>query len=559
MTLRRTVPLAFSPVGCTDALDTTDLPKGAMAQLRNLIPDPTTKNLWGPRPASIELFDFAAASFGSPWSSGFSSAFGPHATSAASFISALKVVGSRAYGLIALPNTGTDFPFCYDITTDALVAITGATAANTPTSPATTGAWTPPTVDVVGTKVVFTHPGFNTINGYFGYIDISNPGALTWTAGNTGVNALPAVPVAVKNFNGRAWYLVNPSTGQPGAYYSDVLAAQTITNATQVLTFDDNIPLTALGGLGVSQTTGGILQALIVFKGVSAMYQVTGDAATPGGSDLARNALNVATGTLAPNAIVPTPKGLAFMSPDGVRLIDFNAQVSDPIGDAGKGVTVPFIFAAQPSRIAATFSADTYRVSVQNGNAAGSPNQDWWIDFSRECWSGPHDFPPSLIQPYQQTFIMTPLGVNAKLFQSDAVTSATSTYVENGTQMTWTWQSSMLPDTDQMSENAMIETTLHMALAQGVPAVNCVALNEAAEVYDTVQISAGGSSSLWDAFDWDTGVWDSGISALSPRQLSWHIPIVFRRLAIQATGQSASAVKVGRLHLRYEQLGFLQQ
>lgn len=218
MSLRNSVPLAFSPSGCTDALDSTDLPSGAMAQLRNLIADPTTKNLWTCRPAATLLVDFVASKFGDPWSSGFSSGFGPFVTSATGFISALKVIGTRAYGMIALAAYGTDVPFCYDLSAAAFVTITGWTAANTPTSPVITGAWTPPTMDVIGGKIIVTHTGFSGVgNNFFGVIDISNPSALTWTSSNTATNTLPAVPVAVANFNGRAWFLVNPSTGNPGA------------------------------------------------------------------------------------------------------------------------------------------------------------------------------------------------------------------------------------------------------------------------------------------------------------------------------------------------------
>ena len=550
-------PYVLSPATCCDALDSSDIAPGAMQQLRNLVPDPTTKNLWTPRPAATLLYDFSAKSFGSPWSSAFSSAFGPHVNTATGFISALKVVGSNAYGMVGYPS-GQDLPFSFNLLTGTIVPIAGVTLLNTPNSPLTTGAWTPPTMDVIATSIIVTHPGFNTVNGYFGTININNPSAPTWTSGNTATNALPAVPVAVKNFNGRAWYLVNPSTGNPGAYYSDVLVPGTITNGTQVLTFDDNVPLTALGGLPLNTTIGGILQALIVFKGVTNLYQVTGDASSTV-NPLAKNSLNLATGTLAPNTIAPTPFGLAFVSPDGVRIINFNAQVSPPIGDAGSGITFPFISAVQPTRMAAAFGADTYRAFTQNNSVAGAPNQDWWYDFSRQSWCGPHDFPPSVIQPYQATFVMAPVGVFAKLFQSDVAQSASSVYVENGTQLTYTWQTAMLPDTNQMCENFLIETTIHMSLSTIVPPVNVAALDEGGNVFDTVTISATGTSTLWDAFNWDQAVWNSGATPLSSRAVNWHQPIVFRRLSAYVSGTSDAPVKIGRLHLRYQETGYLQQ
>lgn len=557
MGLRHTVPLKFSPTTCSDALDSSDLPPGAMSQLRNLIPDPTTKNLWQCRPAGTLLFTFTTSSLFNPWSSGWSSGFGGALSSGDGFISVLRVFGSRAYGLISKSAFGTDIPFCLDLLTNSLVSISGVTSANTPTSLATSGAWTPPTCDVVGTLVIFTHPGFpGTPGKFFGWIDISNPSALSWNEGNTTTNLLPAVPVAVKNFNGRAYYLVNPSTGQPAAYFSDVLVPTTITNANQILTFDDNVPLTAIGALPLNNQLGGIIQALMVFKGVSNIYQVTGDPST---NNLSKNSLNIATGTLAPNSIVPTPKGLAFMSPEGIRLIDFNAHVTDPLGDGGTGIAIPFIYSQQPSRVVAAFGSDTLRVTTQNTAAIGAPQQEWWYDFTRSSWSGPHDFAASMIQPYRQTFIVAPVGVQSKLFQSDVTPNNNSTYIENGTQLTYTWQTSMLPNTDQMAQNAMCETTIHMAIAPGVPPIQVSAVDQNGNVFDNVQIPAVTGTTLWGQFNWGQAVWLGGASALSPRPISWHYPIVFQRMALIVTGTSAQAAKIGRMYLRYEQLGYMLQ
>ena len=149
---------------------------------------------------------------------------------------------------------------------------------------------------------------------------------------------------------------------------------------------------------------------------------------------------------------------MAFIAPDGMRVVNFQGIVSDPVGDAGAGVVEPFIFAISPSRIAAACSGKTIRISVQNGNATGSPNQEYWYDIPRACWSGPHSFPASQIQVYNNTFIVAPISAQAALFQSDAEQSLTSTYVENGVQLTHAFGTTLLPNTQQMSENAMVET-----------------------------------------------------------------------------------------------------
>lgn len=539
MSLRNATPVKLSPTGLSDALDASNVFPGAMSALSNLIPDTTTKNLWQCRPAAIKKADFVTGGFSSP-----------------GFISAQIVLGTKVYGMIASArNSGHDEPFAYDLITGAFSTITGITSGNTPVSPSSTGAWSPPTMALIGVNLVVTHPGYNGSGGVmFGWFDVTNLSAIVWHGGNTVTTLLPAPPVAVAQFGNRAYFLVNPPNAQPAAYFTDVLTL-TITDPTHIITFNDNVPLTAVGALPLnSQLTGGTIQSLIVFKGAAQMWQITGDSAL---STLAVNAMNVATGTLAPLTICPTPKGLAFVSPEGVRVIGFSGTVSDPVGDAGAGVTVPFIYAVTPSRMAAACSGRTLRVSVQNGNATGSPQQEFWYDIPRSCWSGPHSFPASSISVFNDTFIMAPIGVTAALFQSDGMQSLTSTFVENGVQMTLAWTTSMLPDTQQMSENDLIEATLNVALAAGVN-MNVAAQDENGAILSSVTVVAPAQTTVWGGFIWGAALWQGGANALSPRRLAWPIPVVFRRLAISATSNCASGLRIGDLFMRYQQLGYLQ-
>lgn len=539
--LRNGVPFFFSPTGLSDAVDGTNVFEGAMASLANLIPDPTTKNLWTCRPASLSKTTFAG--FNTP-----------------GFISCLMVVGNIAYGMIATArNAGQDEPFSYNIVAGTFNAVATVTAANTPTSPATSGAWTPPSMALVGTSIIMTHPGFNFGGGFaFGTLNISNPAAPAWSAGNTAVNALPALPSWVTNFNGRAWFLVNPATGQPGAYFTDILAPSTITNANQILTFDDNIPLTVAAGLALFNQLGGIIQSLIIFKGTSNIYQVTGDYASTT-NPLAKNSLNIATGTESPLSVTPTPRGLTFLAPDGLRLIDFQARVSDPLGVDGAGVNAPFIASITPSRVQAASNQNVLRISVQNGLAVGSPNQEFWFDISRHKWTGPHSFPASMIAPYNNTFIMAPIGVTGSLWQSDVTQSNTSTFVENGTQMTFTYSTSFLPDAKQMTEFSVVDSTLNMQLPAGQQPVSVQALDQNRSVLNSVLVTAGGSGTQWGQFNWGQALWGGAVNALAHRQLEWTAPVIFSRLQISAMGNSYSGFKIGDLFLNYQKLGYIQR
>lgn len=534
---RNSEPIAWRPKGLSDTLDASESFKGAMASLQNLIPDPTTRGLFQSRPAALRATAFGG--FNTP-----------------GFVSALKVLGNFAYGMVASArNPGQDEPFCYNLVTNAFVAISGVTVGNTPNSPLATGAWTSPTMALIGAKLIVTHPGFTGAgNGYIGIIDVSNPALPAWSSGNlTGLVVFTVPPIAVSQFNGRAYYIHN-ALAQPGVIFSDALNALNTTNANQVLTFGDNVALTALGQLALFNQLGGIVQSLMVFKGVANIFQITGDAV---GGTLTVNALNITTGTLAPNTVVATPQGLAFVAPDGVRIIDFDAKIGDPLGIDGMGVSAPFIYSVVPSRMVAACTGNILRISTQNGLASGSPNQEFWYDFARGIWSGPHTFPASLIQPYNNTFVMAPIGVTASLWTSDAVQSGTSTYVENAVQLTYNWTCSLLPDTDKMTENAMTEATIDLALASSVPNVGVSALDQNGVVLNTVSIAAPAGGTIWGAFTWGAAPWGGVSNALAPRQLPWTKPVVFTRMQIQVTGQSAAAVKIGTLHLRYQILRYL--
>jgi hypothetical protein len=607
MALRNSTPYTFKPTGLSDTADASDAFEGAMASLSNLIPAADTDKAWVPRPAAVSISAFPG--FNTP-----------------GFVSAALVIGNIEYGMVASArNAGHDEPYVYNIATNTFLTVTGITAGNTPTSPATTGAWTPPIMAVVGTRVIVTHPGFPGGAVKFGWFDISSfsysgttttngtttltsatnllqagvqpgqvitkadvpagttvvsiavgglslvmsaaasgsaAGATTiaggtaasplWAAGDTNINNLPAVPVSVAQFNGRAYYAV-----LNGVVFSDSLQACNVTNASQALTFANGLRTTALGALPLSSPiTGGIVQSIIAFQGVSAMQQITGDQAT---TNLSVNLMNVATGTLSPLSITPTNFGLAFISPEGMRVVNFSGEVSDPIGDHGTGVTVPFIYAVQPSRICAASNADTIRISVQNGLTVLQPNQEYWFDITRKVWSGPHTFPASLIQTWNNTFIVHPIGLPGTIWRSDGAVSASSTYVENSVQLSFTYQTSLMPDNQQMAENSMVETTIAAGLPSGFTLL-VSALDESGSVFASASIMSVGSLSIWNAFNWGPPtLWSGNILGLRQYSVPWAQPLVFKQASFMLTGNCLGGVKLGNNYFKFEKLGYLLQ
>ncbi len=532
MAIRNAKPVSLKPAGASDTSDGSNVFPGAMTALTNLVPDPSTENLWVPRPASIRKYNFS--DFSSP-----------------GFVSLEFVVGDLVYGMIATSATpGHDEPFIYDLNAGAFVPVTGAVAGNTPNSPATTGPWTPPTAALVGHYVVVTHPGFDGVTNLIGWFDISNPAAPTWDAGNTGTNLLPHQPVAVFNFNGRAYYgLKNTS------YFSAELDPLTITNATDFLTHGDTSPVVAYGGTPLTTQLGGIVQSLIVFKS-DILFQVTGDLAL---MNLTNEAISSGVGTSAPLSITSTPEGLSFISTHGMRFVSPTAQISPVVGSYGAGISVPFINSSVPSRICAAFNVDTVRITCQRDDVLGNPTQEWWYNTDQENWSGPHTFPASLIQPWRDTFIMTPYNITASLWESDSEPQETSVYMENGVQMTFKYSSSPVPLTGLMEMNQIVETSIGVAFNTVQGAITATAYDENDIVLDQVPVPIPFGGSIWGTMIWGAFIWGAGYLKYQQVRIPWSKPLVFGQAVFSVTGNAIPGFQIGTLFNRYQPLGYMLQ
>lgn len=644
MGIPRAQAVTIKPTGLSDAVDGTNAFSGAMAILKDLIPNPTTRSQFVPRPASIQLSNF----------SGFD---------AAQQGEALLIVGTRAYGFIASDRfAGKSEPFCYDLVAGAFVPIANVTAANTPTSQPTTGDWTPPSMAAVtNSRIMMTHPGYDGVTYFVGWLDLSsfsstdvtgdthtsnlidglstdvvtvngwqvgyaisgagipadtfitsiaadglsvtlsNPTTSSlsatalsvsggsfagpvYDAGQTSPIALASVPVFVSQFNGRAYYAVGN-----GATFSDPLAPTQVSGGggtyVPTLFFGDDTPVTAFGGNPVtSQLSGGIVQSLIVFKGGGPYWQITGDPAT---MNLVSNEVAGTMGTRAPNTICTTPIGLAYVAQDGLRIIGTTGLASQPIGQYGQGVNVPFVQAINPSRMCAAYNHNIIRISVQNGAVNGQPWQEYWYDLGLQVWTGPHSFPASLIGAYDgvdDTFILFPQlaigagaylldsdgnvlfdsdgnplttsGMTYGLWQSDVFPTANSTYTENGNPMSFSYAPCLSPDNSQAAMNVIRDSMLGLALPSS-SGVSIAALNEQGAALDTISLlgpKAGGS--IWGAFDWGAATWEAPAPSYQQYYLPWHAPLVFKQISFLVSGASLADFVIGNSYFEYEKLGY---
>ena len=555
----RDYPVRFTPRGLVNAFDSTDAFPGACRMLQNLIFDQANPELVVARPGVGDPFiDLVGQNgiWGGPVAWGTPGLlWGATSFSSPTVISVQICIGNFIYGMVATSHfPGFDEPFVFEVGV-GFVTITGVTGLNVPLTQSTSGDWTPPTMAVIGAKLIITHPGF-TFPICFGIIDLSNPLAPTWTAQNTTGHGLPSVPTSVQNFNNRAWYACGNQE-----FYSDVLAPDVMTNAGQALTVGDTTPIQGQSGLPITTTSAGVVAALIVFKQFQ-IWQIVGDAAITG--SLAINFLSLNLGTLSPNTIVQTPIGTLFIGIDGPYVVNPLGGVGPLTKDQTKlvqDVQVPFQKIVNPGRAVAAFTGSIYRVCIETVLSGATTTADYWFDITRRRWTGPHTFPYDTISQFGNTFLISSRYVGAQLFLSDYIPDASAIYVDNGIAETSILQSSSLPKTENINEKQVVESTIEIGSIANNATYFINALGEDGATINSTQIQINNPNLLWGGgVTWGSGAaWSSSVNTPKTKTIPWTAPVVFKKFELQITVQSASNLSIGTFFAKYQDTGYTNQ
>jgi hypothetical protein len=538
MAIRNGQPVRFTPKGICDAFDATDAFSGACEMLSNLVFDQANPELVVSRPG----VGSAATSF-----SGFTTP---------TFVSVFIPIGTVIYGMVSSGlNAGNDQPFAYNIATNSFITISGITSANTPTSPATSGAWTPPTMTVVSTYILVTHPGFSgTGSNYFGVINIATPSAPVWSSSNLATTPLTGVPTSVANFNNRAYFSVGNQLE-----FSDSLSPLTRTNASQALTVGDTTPITAQVGLPVQTISSGVIASLMVFKG-SSIWQVTGDPAT---SNLGLNYISLNTGCSSPRSIAQGPFGIFFAGVDApyvLNLLGVLGTLSHTPGNDGTAdLQVPFQNSITPSRVAGSFSGNIYRVCLTTTIQGVQQTNDYWYDIRKKRWTGPHTFPYDCIAPFGSSFVISGAGTGAALFNSQSIPTTTSVYNDNGTALTSHLRSSSFPKTGHMQQIQVVESTQELSSSGGSVNYNITALDDQNNSINSTYVMTAPSGGVWGSFLWGSGTWASSAKIAHVYNVPWTVPLVFQKMALDITATSSNALTIGTFFARYQDAGYTNE
>lgn len=568
MAISKSSPMRFTPRGLTDAFDATDRFPGACQSLANLVFDPANPELVVTRPGVTQLASFSGAGFTNP-----------------GFISVHAAIGTRIYGMIATSrNAGNDEPFIFDTATGSFVTLTGVTSANTPTSPSQSGDWTPPTIAAVGTMVIVTHPGFSGGAGeFFGVFDITNPASPVWHSYNTATNLLPSVPLAVANFNNRAYFACGNQL-----FYTDVLTnPPTITNATQFLTIGDPNPINALSGLPVQTTSSGVLQSLTVFK-TTQIWQISGDTAF---SNLSQNYVSLTVGTSAPRSVAQSPFGIYFISQGGpyfldllgtVRALTYSSRELEP------DLSTPFENAISPTRWAAAYNSTVYRISGATVLQGKQQTNDYWFDEHKRRWNGPHSFVYDCASPQAGYFVLSSVNFPGVLAQSFPVANNAFVATDLGSTYSVGLLSSTFPKTDWMAVKQVAESQIELAAdtcfvdfslqaqddqGNSIGACDIDVVQPGVYLWDTPPFLWGGPG-LWGCPEqvvWGSGIkwgappvgsgaiWGQGTVVPVPHTypVPWPAPLVFEKMQLQINLPVSERVAIGTFYARYQKTGYM--
>ena len=533
MALRKQHPVRFAPKGLNDAYDSTDAFPGACRSLQNLIFDEGNPELVVCRPGVVMLTDFVG--FNTP-----------------TFVTVHISIGDMEYGMVSTALTpGYDEPFAYNVATDTFIAIAGVVAGNVPASPPLTGPWVPPSMAVVGTKILVAHSGFSGAGtNFIGVIDIAVPAAPVWSSANLATNVLPSVPTVVANFNNRAYYACGNI-----AYFSDVLVPLTRTNASQSLTVGNPTPIIAMVGLPIQTTSSGIVQALTIFKEIQ-IWQVTGDLVT---TNLLLNWVSLTTGTVAPRTVVQTSFGIVFMATNGPYVVDAVGQIrllSFSTDTTQHDLQNPFIYCTIPSRASAGYNTGIYRICVDAYLNGFEMRAEYWFDTDRRRWNGPHTWPVDCSSAVGNYFVVSHARNGAMLCRSQVIQDFSSVYSDHGTPLYFSVESSTLPKDATMTEKQVVESTVELSTAGQQVTYKVEALTEKLVVMNTVYIVVNSLAYLWGAFFWGVGYWSSTINIPSVYTVPWTGPLVFQKMAIRISGQSSSNITIGSFFARYQDTGY---
>jgi hypothetical protein len=221
-------------------------------------------------------------------------------------------------------------------------------------------------------------------------------------------------------------------------------------------------------------------------------------------------------------------------------------------------VQVPFQNTTAPSRMAASFSGNIFRVCVVTIIQGVNQTNDYWFDIRRKRWNGPHTFNYDCIAQFGNNFVLSGAGTGAALFVSQSLPQIGSSYADNGTQLISTLQSSSFPKTQRMAQVQVVESTQEFASSGASVNYNITALDDQNNTLDSTFVVTPAAGITWGGgHTWGDGsLWSSSAKIPHVYNIPWTVPLVFQKMAINIMATSSNSLSIGTFFARYQDTGY---
>jgi len=220
----------------------------------------------------------------------------------------------------------------------------------------------------------------------------------------------------------------------------------------------------------------------------------------------------------------------------------------------------PFGYITQPTRVAAAFAGNIYRICIPTIVDGVAGTYDYWFDTRKKRWNGPHSFVYDCVSSAGNYFILSGYGSGAKMFNGYVYPSSSTVYNDNGVTYNVELKSAQFPKRDDMEMKQVVESTIELSSIGNATTYAISAYDDKGNYINGTNVTTGQVGGIWGSNKWGDGTsWQS--STISPRTyaVNWTIPLVFNKLAIDVLAPASTSIAIGTFYARYQRTGYLLQ
>ena len=260
--------------------------------------------------------------------------------------------------------------------------------------------------------------------------------------------------------------------------------------------------------------------------------------------------------------MAPSPLGTFFAGPDSAYVVSPFGAVMPVTGEmSGPGaqphLRQPFGYVTIPTRVSGAFAGNIYRLCMPTIVDGQSGIYDYWFDTRRLRWNGPHTFNYDCVSSVGNYFVLSGQGSGAQLFASNPFPNTTTVYTDNGATYICDLVSADLPKHDEMAIKQVVESTVELSSTGAANVYGITAYDDKGNYITSSSVTTAQSGGVWGANVWGDGTkWQGRVNQPYTYRISWSIPLVFNKLALEITCPAAAGISIGTFFARAQKTGY---